>query len=198
MKILMQRLWELKVDWDDPLPPGIHDAWLQWWSELKLLSDKHLPRCYFPESTVTSLSPRVVLSGELLAVPFTRRAFHRGDPVTQDRSCLDQVQLPTSYQSSPGSLWSSSHRWQSAKCLVVLLCSSPSHSTWQASNHQTDNVLGTPAVAPRRTDTSYCITQLPLPCYWIPQDSVFCHSWLHCVSSNIRKTSTTDAGPIAY
>ena len=43
MKILMQRLWELKVDWDDPLPPDIHNTWLQWRSELKLLSDKHLP-----------------------------------------------------------------------------------------------------------------------------------------------------------
>ena len=50
MKILMQRLWELKVDWDDPLPPDVHDTWLQWRSELKLLSDKHLPRCYFPDA----------------------------------------------------------------------------------------------------------------------------------------------------
>ena len=48
VKILMQRLWELKVDWDDKLPPDIHEAWLQWRSELKLLSNKHLPRCYFP------------------------------------------------------------------------------------------------------------------------------------------------------
>ena len=47
MKILLQQLWELKIDWDDPLPPTIHDAWLQWISELKLLSDKHIPRCYF-------------------------------------------------------------------------------------------------------------------------------------------------------
>ena len=45
----MQQLWELKVDWDDPLPPHIHDAWLQWRSELKCLSDKYVPRCYFPD-----------------------------------------------------------------------------------------------------------------------------------------------------
>ena len=134
----------------------------------------------------------------IIGCAFHKKSIHRGDPVNQDRSCLDQVQLPTSSQSSPGSLWSSSRRWQSAKCSVVLLCSSPCHSTWQASNHQTDKLLGTPAFAPHRTHTSYCITQSPLPCYWIPQDSVFCHSWLHCVSSNIHKTSTTDAGPIAY
>ena len=50
VKILMQRLWELKIDWDDPLPPNIHDTWLQWKSELKLLSDKHLPRFHFPDA----------------------------------------------------------------------------------------------------------------------------------------------------
>ena len=49
VKILLQQLWELKVDWDEPLPPTIHDAWLQWRSELKSLSDKHLPRCYSPK-----------------------------------------------------------------------------------------------------------------------------------------------------
>ena len=32
------------------MPPDIHDAWLQWGSELKLLSDKHLPRCSFPDA----------------------------------------------------------------------------------------------------------------------------------------------------
>ena len=27
-KILMQQLWELKMEWDDPVPEEIHDAWL--------------------------------------------------------------------------------------------------------------------------------------------------------------------------
>ena len=56
VKILLQRLWELKVDWDDPVPTVIHDAWAQWRSELPLLADKHIPRCYFnKESNVTSV-----------------------------------------------------------------------------------------------------------------------------------------------
>ena len=38
-KILMQQLWELKIDWDDPVPECIHDAWLQWRTKLHLLSD---------------------------------------------------------------------------------------------------------------------------------------------------------------
>ena len=48
IKILLQQLWELKVGWDDLIPQQVHDAWLQWRSELKLLSSKHIPRCYYP------------------------------------------------------------------------------------------------------------------------------------------------------
>ena len=47
VKILMQQLWEEKVDWDDPVPSRIQDAWIQWRSELPLLSQKCIPRCYF-------------------------------------------------------------------------------------------------------------------------------------------------------
>ena len=32
---------------DDPVPSSIYDVWLQWHSELHLLSEKHIPRCYF-------------------------------------------------------------------------------------------------------------------------------------------------------
>ena len=46
-KILMQRLWEHKVDWDDPVPEVIHEAWQQWRSELHLLAQKTISRCFF-------------------------------------------------------------------------------------------------------------------------------------------------------
>ena len=46
---MLQRLWELKVDWDDPLPMEIREVWLRWRSELKCLSEQHIPRCYFPK-----------------------------------------------------------------------------------------------------------------------------------------------------
>ena len=48
-KIFLQRLWEERVDWDDPVPPTIHEAWSQWRSELSLLSERHISRCYFPK-----------------------------------------------------------------------------------------------------------------------------------------------------
>ena len=60
MKILLQQLWELKVDWDDPVPLTVREMWLQWRSALKLLSDKHIPRCYFPKGArITSVELHV-------------------------------------------------------------------------------------------------------------------------------------------
>ena len=51
IKILFQRIWELKIDWDDSLPSEIESTWLQWRTELSLLSGKHIPRCYFPKQS---------------------------------------------------------------------------------------------------------------------------------------------------
>ena len=46
-KILLQQVWEKGIGWDDPIPSSIYDVWLQWRSELHLLSEKHIPRCHF-------------------------------------------------------------------------------------------------------------------------------------------------------
>ena len=51
VKILLQKLWEQKIDWDDLVPTHIRDAWLKWRSELHLLSKKHIPRCYYSKKT---------------------------------------------------------------------------------------------------------------------------------------------------
>lgn len=48
-KILIQRLWKEKIDWDDPVPSSIQEEWSQWRAELSLLSQRHIPRCYFPK-----------------------------------------------------------------------------------------------------------------------------------------------------
>ena len=58
MKILLQKLWEEGIDWDDPVPPHIKDVWFKWRSELPELSDKYIPRCYFDTgSHITSIQP---------------------------------------------------------------------------------------------------------------------------------------------
>ena len=48
-KILLQRVWEARIGWDDPLPESIHQEWTTWRSELPLLTEKHIPRCYHPK-----------------------------------------------------------------------------------------------------------------------------------------------------
>lgn len=56
MKILLQRLWELKLDWDEPVPQAVEDMWNQWRRELPCLTTLPIPRCYRPkEFPVTSI-----------------------------------------------------------------------------------------------------------------------------------------------
>ena len=50
MKILLQSVWEQRVDWDDPVPETIQKTWHQWRSELPSLVHKGMPHCYFPNN----------------------------------------------------------------------------------------------------------------------------------------------------
>ena len=54
MKILLQRVWESGVGWDDAVPAPIQDVWSQWRVELPVLSDKHIMRCYVPQDFVVA------------------------------------------------------------------------------------------------------------------------------------------------
>ena len=55
-KILLQSVWESKVDWDDKVPEPIIEEWSLWRSQLKSLSQVHIPRCYFPkEAEIVSI-----------------------------------------------------------------------------------------------------------------------------------------------
>ena len=49
VKILLQLVWEEKVEWDEPVPLSIYDTWSGWRLELAMLSTRHIPRCYFPK-----------------------------------------------------------------------------------------------------------------------------------------------------
>ena len=56
MKILLQRVWEARIDWDDPVPAELKETWHQWRCELGALVNKDIPRCYFPQhATIVSL-----------------------------------------------------------------------------------------------------------------------------------------------
>ena len=49
MKVLFQQLWQLKIGWDEEVPPELRDQHVQWREELPLLSSIQLPRCYMRE-----------------------------------------------------------------------------------------------------------------------------------------------------
>lgn len=49
VKILLQRVWEGGIDWDEPVPPFVYDTWSRWRSELPTQLKKHISRCYFPK-----------------------------------------------------------------------------------------------------------------------------------------------------
>jgi hypothetical protein len=52
----LTRLWEQKVEWDSPIPQSIFNVWIQWRSELPLLSDVQIPRCFFLQGVeITSI-----------------------------------------------------------------------------------------------------------------------------------------------
>ena len=48
MKILLQRLWEYGIDWDETLPVEILNEWKKWSEELPCLCDILIPRYYLP------------------------------------------------------------------------------------------------------------------------------------------------------
>ena len=47
MKILYQKLWALKVGWDEKIPPDLVEQHSKWREQLPLLSQRQQPRCYF-------------------------------------------------------------------------------------------------------------------------------------------------------
>ena len=49
VKILLQRLWERGIAWDEPVPEDIRDSWEKWKRELPVLTKKFISRCYYPK-----------------------------------------------------------------------------------------------------------------------------------------------------
>ena len=47
MKITLQRIWELNIGWDDPVPDDILNTWSTWRSEFHILASISVDRCYY-------------------------------------------------------------------------------------------------------------------------------------------------------
>ncbi|XP_045482103.1 uncharacterized protein LOC123686147 [Harmonia axyridis] len=50
MKVILQRLWLLKTEWDDPSPPEIIELWNPLEKEFKMLEGISIPRCVVPST----------------------------------------------------------------------------------------------------------------------------------------------------
>ena len=50
-KILLQRLWEDKLNWDDPVSATTREIWEKWRGELPELHQRLIPRYYFPKDS---------------------------------------------------------------------------------------------------------------------------------------------------
>ncbi len=84
MKILFQRLWELKLGWDEEIPSDLQEHHQQWKAQLPLLKDKPFNRCYF---RTLSVKESVELHGfcdaseaAYSAVVYVRATYSNGPP----------------------------------------------------------------------------------------------------------------------
>ena len=48
VKILLQDLCKLKLNWDEPIPFALEKKWSAWKTQLPLLTSFQTPRCYYP------------------------------------------------------------------------------------------------------------------------------------------------------
>ena len=53
VKVLLQQLWTIKINWDDVIPAVIQHIGEKWKKELPTLNEHHIPRCYFPTNVDT-------------------------------------------------------------------------------------------------------------------------------------------------
>ncbi|XP_048270106.1 uncharacterized protein LOC125386964 [Bombus terrestris] len=57
-KMLLQRLWTLKLDWDESLPADVHTEWSKYYSQLPLLNNVK-----FPRKTIIKTAAEIELHG---------------------------------------------------------------------------------------------------------------------------------------
>lgn len=48
-KLLLQELWRMKCDWDDPIPPAFQERWNKWLTDLEKVADFQVNRCVKPK-----------------------------------------------------------------------------------------------------------------------------------------------------
>ncbi|XP_062557324.1 uncharacterized protein LOC134222196 [Armigeres subalbatus] len=54
-KILIQKLWRAKTDWDQQIPIALKENWTRWTDLFQHLGEVRVPRCYFPHHALEDL-----------------------------------------------------------------------------------------------------------------------------------------------
>lgn len=55
-KLLMQKLWKERYEWDEPLPDEIKTKWIDIVQEIRNVITVEIPRCYFTDSIDTNIT----------------------------------------------------------------------------------------------------------------------------------------------
>lgn len=74
-KILLRKTWELKLAWDDPLPPGLHSLWIEFFTELFGISKLRFDRCLSPSDKEGT--PLLIILSDASDVAYGASAYVR-------------------------------------------------------------------------------------------------------------------------
>lgn len=85
-KIFLQRLWLMKIDWQEPLPQHISQEWLEFVSSFPLIEELRIPRCVSVKD-----SAKVVLHGFADASEFAYGAVLFLQNVSKDGSVVNHL-----------------------------------------------------------------------------------------------------------
>ena len=53
-KIILQRLWQLQLGWDENLPQSLYTTWIEFHEQLKTLNEISIPRFVLGKNTITA------------------------------------------------------------------------------------------------------------------------------------------------
>ena len=104
MKTLFQRLWELRLAWDDEIPPDLQLQHRQWKQQLQLFRTKAFNRCYFRKDA-TMLTTQLhgfsdASESAYSAVVYVRATYTEGPPTVSLVTAKTKV-APLKKQSVP-------------------------------------------------------------------------------------------------
>ena len=121
MKIMFQRLWELKLSWDEEIPAELLQQWKQ---QLSLFKDKAFSHCYFRGNSTrktTELHGFSDVSEKAYAAVIVRATYDDGPPTLSLVTAKTKVVLLKRLSIPRGTvaLQASQHNQVSSKYFII-------------------------------------------------------------------------------